>query len=147
MAIYSLWIFDRHSNCIYSREWDNKSKSSLVNVNNAKDTAKLLFGTIFSMKNISQNLSKQNKLKSFSTLRFKCHFKETGSGLKFCLLTDPELEDMQFLLDEIYTSCYVNHVVKNALSPVDFRAGQVIGSEPFTSDIDRLVVTLPSFST
>lgn len=117
-------------NCIYSREWTPltikvhipqqqqslKQSGGSINARNEDHSAKLLFGALFSLKQMSSKLNPSptltNKFKSFSTAKYRCHFFETGSGLKFCLLTDPIVENMHFALKEIYTNLFLNCVVK-----------------------------------
>lgn len=116
-------------NCIYSREWtpidvrkqipQHQSQQTLpgsINTRNNDHVAKLLFGALFSLKQISSNLNssttQMNNLKSFSTAKYRCHFFETGTGIKFCLLTDPSVENMQFALKEIYANLFINCVIK-----------------------------------
>ncbi|ODV63594.1 TRAPP subunit BET5 ASCRUDRAFT_30305 [Ascoidea rubescens DSM 1968] len=157
--IYSLWIFDRH--CIIQQ--DPKAARPLVgggtvNLNNDIDSAKLLFGALFSLRNIASKLTsnvniidntssdldfqKQNYLRSFATQNYRAHYFETLSGLKFVLLTDPSIQDMQKHLHEIYTNFYVEYVAKNALSPVDFKPGELIGSEKFINSVDSYILSL-----
>ncbi|GMG21423.1 unnamed protein product [Ambrosiozyma monospora] len=245
MTIFSFWIYDRHCNCIYSREYtttatspstasasvplplpatqpsspkklatasssttavDSNSTSTLtsasastatltngtngvgtastaqvhkltpsdsmlskglINVNNNNNASKLLFGTIFSLRKISNSLSstpnnnnnnndgtsfegtslnKGNLLKSFQTLNYKCHFYETLTGLKLMLLTDPQCRDLQGELSQIYQVFYLNDVVRNQLMCVDFKDGEVISSEVFTRDVDSYWTSLPEFA-
>ncbi|ODV95692.1 hypothetical protein PACTADRAFT_3380 [Pachysolen tannophilus NRRL Y-2460] len=167
MAVYSFWIFDRHCNCIYSREWvaitqdkpdhqqeqtqKNITNTGTINARNQDHVAKLLFGAIFSLKQISSKLNPQeettaNNLKSFSTLKYRCHFFETGTGLKFCLLTDPKTENMQFVLKEIYAKLYYEKIVKNVLSPVDFKENEYIDNEVFITGVDNYISSLAVFN-
>ncbi|GME82013.1 unnamed protein product [Ambrosiozyma monospora] len=243
MTIFSFWIYDRHCNCIYSREYtttatspssasvptpatqptspkklatasssttavdsnstatltsapastatltngangmgtasstqvhkltpsDSMLNKGLINVNNNNNASKLLFGTIFSLRKISNSLSstpnnnnnnnnndgtsfegtslnKGNLLKSFQTLNYKCHFYETLTGLKLMLLTDPQCRDLQGELSQIYQVFYVNDVVRNQLMAVDFKDGEVISSEVFTRDVDSYWTSLPEFA-
>ena len=127
-------------------------------MNNDIDSSKLLFGALFSLRNIASKLTsnvniidntsqqldfqKQNFLKSFATENYRAHYFETLSGLKFVLLTDPTIEDMQRHLHEIYSNFYVEFVAKNPLSPVDFRPGQLVGNEKFINSVDNYILSL-----
>lgn len=44
---------------------------------------------------------------------------------------------MQRELKYVYESLYIRDVVRNPLSPVDFKQGQMITSEVFIKDIDK----------
>lgn len=146
MTIYSFWIFDRHceyihfrtkelfiflteiiGNCIYNREWTqvvpqhtSSEPSSLpsgsINSKNSEDSAKLLFGALFSLRNIARKLGdefeEENTLNSYSTSKYRAHFYESASGLRFCILSDPKTQHLQNVLKEIYSNFYVEHIVK-----------------------------------
>ncbi|KAH3671950.1 hypothetical protein OGAPHI_000136 [Ogataea philodendri] len=228
MAIYSFWIYDRHCNCIYSREYGtsasetvkassrstpkrlssahfsnnpmenapsatisshstlNSSVSTLsgqrktssssnnpkiqeliqkgsVNTQNNNNMSKLLFGTLFSLKKIAvslctppaetaqeeefyvSNLNNFNKLRSFQTLNYKCHFYETINGLRFVVVTDPNARDLQTSLVDIYQHIYMDNVVRNPLMPVEFREGEVISNDRFVLAIDDYWSSIPEF--
>ncbi|KAL9136599.1 MAG: hypothetical protein Q9175_002191 [Cornicularia normoerica] len=70
MVVYSFYIFDRHAECIYKKRWaprlgsspkapqvdgvlDAQSQSKGLSV---EDDAKLVFGTIFSLRNMVRKL-------------------------------------------------------------------------------------------
>ncbi|KAH3687109.1 hypothetical protein WICPIJ_001911 [Wickerhamomyces pijperi] len=168
MTIYSFWVFDRHCNCIYNREWtqvvnpssstsasasSNTPTASLTGSINSKDnedTAKLLFGTIFSLRNISNKLSPSsttmtsaNSLKSFATTNYRAHYYETASGLKFVAMSDLNVKDLQKELRFVYERIYVDCVVRNPLCPVDFKhQGKKITNGSFIHGIDRFFGTL-----
>ncbi|KAL9099296.1 MAG: hypothetical protein Q9163_005183 [Psora crenata] len=72
MVVYSFYIFDRHAECIYKKRWaprpNSSSKAPQANNNtgapdgqkkrvlSAEDDAKLVFGTIFSLRNMVKKL-------------------------------------------------------------------------------------------
>lgn len=202
MAIYSCWIFDRHCQCVYSREWDPKVSSGgtrlfssfsssasnsrtpsmssatpntpvltqaptkgsrneklvgKINGSNETDQAKLLFGAIFSLRNIASKLYPpaqgdegsngiENYLTTFLTGNYRVHYFETATNWKFALILDPKIEDLQGALEHIYTSLFIEHVVKNALSPVDFGEGEHIENEAFVGGLDSYIRALPGFA-
>ncbi|ODQ56779.1 hypothetical protein WICANDRAFT_81612 [Wickerhamomyces anomalus NRRL Y-366-8] len=156
MTIYSFWIFDRHCNCIYNREWtqiipqhttDSSSlPSGSINSKNSEDAAKLLFGALFSLRNIARKLGdgfdEENTLNSYSTAKYRAHFYESASGLRFCILSDPKTQHLQNVLKDIYSNIYVEHIVKNPLSPVDFKPGSKITNPRFIRLIDNYLPTI-----
>lgn len=125
MAIYSFWIFDRHCNCIFDREWTLSSNSSSGTVNSKQndETSKLLYGMIFSLRSVTQKVSKgpgKNDIKSISTGKYRIHTYCTASGLQFILITDFKQQSYIQVLQYIYSHIYVKYVAHNMLSPNDF---------------------------
>lgn len=150
MTIFSFYIFDRHCNCIYHREYVHERKGDgKINQDNDSDSSKLLFGIIFSLKNVSSRLGdtpeKMNLLKSFSTLKYRVHVRESASGLKFVVVTDTPVDNLQSVLQELYGNFYVRNVAFNALSPVDFGVEQKINNSRFIAETDNFLMTLPIF--
>ncbi|MCJ1260177.1 TRAPP subunit bet5 [Lobaria immixta] len=66
MVVYSFYIFDRHAECIYKKKWTPRPSSSSTKpppdgasqakALSAEDDAKLIFGTIFSLRNMARKL-------------------------------------------------------------------------------------------
>lgn len=165
MTIYAFYIFDRHCSCIYSREYGHTnvplSSSSTsqpspapssanlgsVNKNNTSDTAKLLFGLIHSLKNLSSKLSTSdtpNLLRSFSTGSYRVHYLESLTSFKFVLLSDLDTENLQPQLWDLYSSVFLKTVVFNALSPMEFGDGK-ISNASFIQQSDKYLQALPVF--
>ncbi|SCU78777.1 LADA_0A07536g1_1 [Lachancea dasiensis] len=125
MAIYSFWIFDKHCNCIFDREWTLKSNhaSGTINSKLNEDTAKLLYGMVFSLRSISQKLAGQgphNEIRTIATGKYRAHVLCTASGLWFILLSDLKRENLSEVLRYLYGEIYIKTVVHNWLSPIDF---------------------------
>lgn len=124
MAIYSFWIFDKHCNCIFNREWTlvANSSSGTVNSKQNEETAKLLYGMIFSLRSISLKLSKDstsNDIRSISTGKYRVHTYCTASGLWFVLTTDFKQQSYSHVLQYIYSHIYVKYITHNLLSAFD----------------------------
>lgn len=127
MAVYSFWIFDKHCNCIYDREWTlmTNPKSGTTNSKQNDDIAKLLYGMIFSLRSITTKLSSSddgntNEIKSISTGKFRIHAYCTATGLWFVLLTDFKPFNYEKVLQHIYSDIFVKYISNNSLSPYDF---------------------------
>ncbi|EDO16601.1 hypothetical protein Kpol_520p22 [Vanderwaltozyma polyspora DSM 70294] len=125
MAIYSFWIFDKHCNCIFNREWTlaADTNSGTMNSKQNEETAKLLYGMIYSLRSITQKLSKgsnTNDVRSISTGKYRVHTYCTASGLWLVLLTDFKQQSYSQVLQYIYSHIYVKYVSHNLLSPQDF---------------------------
>lgn len=165
MTIYAFYIFDRHCSCIYSREYGHSAQSAgsapasqaptssnsanlgSVNKNNNSDTAKLLFGLIYSLKNLSSKLAvgeSSNVLRSFSTGNYRVHFLESLSNFKFILLSDLDTEDLQTELWDLYSKIFLKTIVHNALSPMEFGETKISNSS-FIQLSDKYLQALPVF--
>lgn len=118
-----------------------------INSDNESDIAKLLFGVLYSLKNLSSKLgdlnSKYNQLNSFSSSRFRIHFLETLTNLKFVLVTDPVIDNLQNVLWELYSNYYLKNVVHNPLMLVDFNSDEKISNINFINQTDQYLKSLP----
>ncbi|MCJ1378735.1 TRAPP subunit bet5 [Xylographa soralifera] len=64
MVVFSFYIFDRHAECVYKKKWLPPSLKAPDLLNgapqpralSAEDDAKLVFGTIFSLRNMVRKL-------------------------------------------------------------------------------------------
>lgn len=150
MTIYLFYVFDRHCSCIYSREFEHPEgldKEAKINHNNESDVAKLLFGALYGLKTLSLKLSgllADNSLRSFCTGAYRVHFFETLSNFKFVLVTDLRVETVQLQLQQLYSQVFVNTVVMNALSPVEFGASHIT-NDSFIRQSDSFLRLLPVF--
>ncbi|VVT49302.1 uncharacterized protein SAPINGB_P002203 [Magnusiomyces paraingens] len=238
MTIYSFWIFDRHCNCVYAKDWQRQraarrpnsyigssatgglgsplatkasldssasaaaaasgaggsSSSSLqsfvpgdfvyrrappplqvdANVlqpsvavvprgqkNNGpsaiaatalhhplfdSELGKLVFGVVFSLRNMARKLTDDaDGFTTFSTSKYKVHFYETPSNVRFVLVSDPGLESQGAVLRHIYGSMYVEYASKNPLYPVDPVSSAVLANDLLVLDIESYIASLPGF--
>ncbi|KAH6684178.1 Longin-like domain-containing protein [Halenospora varia] len=169
MVVYSFYIFDRHTECIYSRLWARHDRplssggsaarpisGSSVASNgpapdlgpararparlSAQDDAKLIFGTIFSLRNMVRKLGgPDDSFISYRTGQYKLHYYETPTSIKFVMLTDTQTLNMRNVLHQIYVNLYVEFVVKNPLSPVEHPGGEGVANELFELALDQFV--------
>lgn len=133
MTIYSFWIFDKHCNCIFNKEWtlakavavgagSNQGNLSAVNAKQKEETGKLLYGMIYSLRSVTRQLSKesnQSDVKSISTGKYRIHTLCTASGLWFVLLSDFKQQHYTQVLQYIYSNIYVKFITHNLLAPND----------------------------
>ena len=85
-----------------------------------EETAKLVYGVVFSLRNLVNKLSPKpssDAFKAYRTPDYKLHYFETASGLKFVMNTDPmvDTEYMKQVLRGLYADVYVETVAKNPL--------------------------------
>ncbi|GAB4821347.1 hypothetical protein N2152v2_008393 [Parachlorella kessleri] len=110
---------------------------------------KLMFGLFWSMKTFAsamdpKNMSKQPVgapmrigdacgFQSFKTSNYKLHFFESPSGVKFVLTTDPSVGTLTEQLQYIYSTLYLDYVMKNPL----YTPGEPFLFEPFSSGLNK----------
>ncbi|KAL8952460.1 MAG: hypothetical protein Q9222_001651 [Ikaeria aurantiellina] len=156
MVVYSFYIFDRHAECIYKKKWiprptSTGSKGQQANglpdggahakALSAEDDAKLVFGTVFSLRNMIRKLGGQDdNFISYRTGHYKLHYYETPTSLKFVMVTDTKTNNLRIVLHQIYVSLYVEYVVKNPLSPAEHPGGIGVNCEMFELGVEQFVV-------
>ncbi|KAG8441515.1 hypothetical protein GDO86_007035 [Hymenochirus boettgeri] len=79
---------------------------------------------------------------SFQTSKYKLHYYETPSGLKMVMNTDLSVGNTRDILHQIYSTIYVEYVVKNSLCSLN----EPIQSELFKTKLDSFIRSLPFFS-
>lgn len=198
MTVYSFYIFDRHTECIYHRSWVSFNRLPVSNSSSApssrpvstsvpplagatttttsssslhqqhqtqaqigkqppqlpfgqqhggvggdKDNAKLVFGTVFSLRNMVRKLGgNDDAFISYRTADYKLHFYETPSNLRLVMITDTATMSMRNVLHQIYVNLWVEYVVKNPLSPVEHKGGDGVKNELFELGLDQFVKSL-----
>ncbi|GAB7347906.1 hypothetical protein MBLNU459_g5429t1 [Dothideomycetes sp. NU459] len=165
MTVYSFYIFDRHTECIYSRRWAQRPISANINaaqrqsgtsaISNGdvpgvsgkalsnEDDAKLIFGTIFSLRRMVRQLGgEDDSFLSYRTGEYKLHYFETATNLKFVMLTDTRIANMRTVLYQIWANLYVEYVVKSPISPVEHPGGVGVANELFEGALESFI--LPS---
>lgn len=124
IQVYSFYIFDRHTECIYSKLWLTTSPNSALPGgaqqqpvattpearNRASNDAKLIFGTVFSLRNMVRKLGgDDDAFISYRTAHYKLHYYETPTNLRFVLLTEPGALSMRNVLHQIYINLWVEY--------------------------------------
>ncbi|KAF4124130.1 trafficking protein particle complex subunit 1 [Geosmithia morbida] len=150
MTVYSFYIFDRHiartAECVYAKSWAPADRNSAASIpapggaSRASDDAKLIFGTIFSLRNMVRKLGgEDDTFINYRTADYKLHFYETPANLRFVLITDTDTLSMRNVLHQIYINLWVEYVVKNPLAPVEHKAGAGVGNELFELGLDQFI--------
>jgi trafficking protein particle complex subunit 1 len=172
--------------CIYSRKWaprptsegkSNRPLSGSSTISNGdlprrkelskEDDAKLIFGTIFSLRNIVKKLGGDDdkyvhyttavvegggliwaicSFLSYRTNEYKLHYYETPTRLKFVMITDTKMSNMRIALHQIWVNLYVEYVVKNPLAPVEHIGGIGVANELFEFGLERFMVSCIRYS-
>lgn len=138
-------------------------------VSTASDNAKLVFGTVFSLRNMVRKLGgDDDAFISYRTGQYKLHFYETPANLRLVLLTDTASAGMRNVLHQIYINLWVEYgasrpsltpsragarprgarltwppwpasVVKNPLAPVEHKGGDGVKNELFELGLDQFI--------
>lgn len=111
------------ADCIYKKKWIPRPTSSTTQQSqsnglantapqshalSAEDDAKLIFGTIFSLRNMVRKLGgPDDNFISYRTGHYKLHYYETPTSLKFVMVTDTKTNNLRIVLHQIYVSLYV----------------------------------------
>lgn len=126
MTIYSFYLFDRHCDCVYTKHWKARANDQM----SSTDISKLIFGATNSLRNTVRKLSPgTDSFVSFKTNKYKLHFFETPSSLRFIIISDPGSENMLPVLRQIFVSLYVEYVVKNPLSLRELHSHSIVQTE------------------
>jgi hypothetical protein len=99
--------------CVYSKSWLPPSAGSETAApSTSSDDAKLLFGTVFSLRNMVRKLGgDDDAFISYRTSQYKLHFYETPANLRFVILTDTATLSMRNVLHQIYINLWVEYGV------------------------------------
>ncbi|KAK6167226.1 hypothetical protein SNE40_021310 [Patella caerulea] len=140
MTIYNFYIFDRNGVCLYYVEWNRRKQSGM----SSEEEFKLMYGMIFSIKSFVNRISPTDVKEGFMTYKtskYRLHFFETLSGLKFIMNTDLNVGNIRDILQQIYSTIYVEYVIKNPIIELD----KPITSELFKTKLDDYMKGLPFF--
>ncbi|KAK5067859.1 Trafficking protein particle complex subunit BET5, partial [Cryomyces antarcticus] len=105
-----------------------------------EDDAKLIFGTVFSLKRMVRQLGgEDDSFLSYRTGEYKLHYYETPTNIKFVMLTDTKTNNLRIVLHQIWANLYVEFVVKNPLSPAEHPGGVGVSNELFELGLESFI--------
>ena len=129
------------------------------------EEAKLVYGIIFSLRNMVKKLSlrsvpssssslpfkenideiateqrEQDSFHSFSTSAYKLHYLHTNSSTHLVLITSPTMTSQRSVLRQIYSGPFLEFVVRNSGVELDSRvSGMGIDNDRFRIEVDRII--------
>ena len=109
------------------------------------EEAKLVYGVVMSLRNMVKKLSGRDELfTSYRTSAYRLHLFETISGYKFVMCSDPNTDNLRFVMRQLYNGPFIDYVVRNPLVPMDSRE-QGIDNDYFRASTDRFIRGLSVF--
>ncbi|XP_061566075.1 trafficking protein particle complex subunit 1 [Cololabis saira] len=141
MTVHNLYIFDRNGTCLYYNDWNRKKQAGI----SKEEEFKLMYGMLFSIRSFVSKMSPldmKEGFQSFQTSKYRLHYYETPSGLKFVMNTDLSVPNARETLQHIYSNLYVELIVKNP----GVSWTQTLDSELFSSRLDAFIRALPFYS-
>ncbi|EIW82920.1 snare-like protein [Coniophora puteana RWD-64-598 SS2] len=109
------------------------------------EEAKLVYGVVISLRNMVKKLSGRDELfTSYRTSAYRLHLLETVSGYKFVMLSDPNTDNLRFVMRQLYNGPFIDYAVRNPLVPMDSRE-QGIDNDYFRAATDRFIRGLSVF--
>lgn len=158
MAVHSLHIFDRNGRTLYTKRYAAATTSAENDdPEQLSDQRKLVFGMIFSLREITKMLapptSNDNSgLHSVKTGASTLHNYETASGLRFALYTTPtgnstigggNGKSERAALYHIYNELWIQCVTR---SPLYTPTSPNVAETNFEQKLDALLKTQPWFA-
>ncbi|XP_051956835.1 trafficking protein particle complex subunit 1-like [Xyrauchen texanus] len=141
MTVHNLFIFDRNGTCLHYSEWNRKKQAGI-----SKDEEfKLMYGMLFSIRSFVSKMSPldmKDGFMTFQTSRYKLHYYETPTGIKLVMNTDLSVPNCRDTLQQIYSTLYVEYIVRNPLCVL----GESLQSDIFNNKLDSFIRALPFFS-
>ena len=142
MEIHDFYIFERSGKMLFQRSFTR-------NETDAQERGKLVYGVLFSFKQLVPSLSASDQIveegiRSMSTNGYTLTCFETPTGYRFALITSvakvPEQLKIRALLERIFSELFVDLVMMDPL----YQVGTKIESPIFTHAVVTLLQSLVS---
>ncbi|KPV77756.1 uncharacterized protein RHOBADRAFT_11749, partial [Rhodotorula graminis WP1] len=109
------------------------------------EEAKLVFGVVFSLRNMVSKLSPRDdeSFHSVSTSAYKLHYLRTPTAFHFVLVTSPSHPSLRPLLHQIYAGPFNEFVVRNPLASLDTQTGaRGVDNRQFRRAVDKMLAAV-----
>ena len=152
MAVHSLHIFDRKGKTLFTKRYATAAAEN-EDPEQLSEQRKLVFGMIFSLREITKMLSPPSSndnsgLHSVKTGASTLHNYETASGLRFALYTTPSASNNngkseRAALHHIYNELWIQCVTR---SPLYTPTSPNVNETNFEQKLDAFLKSQPWFS-
>jgi hypothetical protein len=128
-------VFDRFGKQLFYRGWGVDARTDLLAID---EHAKLVFGVVFSLKQMVPSLSKDEDagVRSLTTSAFTLHVFEPATGYRFVLCTyvanAKQQADAQLFLEDVYVNLFVDLVMQDPT----YEPGGKIFSTAFAKSVE-----------
>ncbi|MBW0564488.1 hypothetical protein O181_104203 [Austropuccinia psidii MF-1] len=112
------------------------------------EEVKLVYGVIFSLRNMVRKLAGKNEpLHCYTTSTYTLHLLTTPSNHTFALFTSPMKESLRSVLKNIWRTAWLDFVIRNPLISIDSnKSGRGIDNQMFRRAVDNQLRALPFFN-
>ncbi|SGY14136.1 BQ5605_C010g06077 [Microbotryum silenes-dioicae] len=106
------------------------------------EEAKLVYGIVFSLRNLVNKLSPSGRdasdsFHSYSTSHYKLHYFHTPSNYHFVLVSSPRQDSLRPQLRALYQGAFWEWVIRNPMVELDSTKGTGIDNVAFRSAVER----------
>lgn len=125
-----------------------RSQSSASQSLKFDEEAKLVYGVIFSLRNMVQKIAgRKEMLHCYTTSTYTLHILTTPSNHTFALFTSSTTESLRPILKNLWRTAWLDFVVRNPLVSIDSnKSGKGIDNEMFRRSVDNQIRALPVFN-
>ncbi|SCV69754.1 BQ2448_1148 [Microbotryum intermedium] len=108
------------------------------------EEAKLVYGIVFSLRNLVNKLSpsprdNSDSFHSYSTSLYKLHYLHTPSNYHFVLVSSPRPDSLRPQLRALYQGAFWEWVIRNPMVELDSTKGTGIDNVAFRSAVERML--------
>mmetsp|Transcript_22117 Transcript_22117/g.32213 ORF Transcript_22117/g.32213 Transcript_22117/m.32213 type:complete len:140 (+) Transcript_22117:76-495(+) len=135
--IYNLYIYDRKGECLFYKEWSRPMNTLKDDPDEEK---RLMFGMIYSLKDLTNKMAPSvgtEGLHVIKTNSYTLHHFESITGMTFVMNSDPGSQDLYHNLQHIYSSIFVECVIRNPL--YRHQPNQVISCPLFEKKLEEYI--------
>ncbi|CAH7689361.1 hypothetical protein BY996DRAFT_6430901 [Phakopsora pachyrhizi] len=142
-------INNQHKNHEPTNESHNLARGNNQSGLDFDEQSKLIFGVIFSLKNLIRKLApgRHEPLNSYSTSTYTLHLFITPTNHSFVLMSSPMNESLRPVLKNLWRGPWLDFVARNPLVSIDSNvSGRGFDNEMFRKAVDNLIRSLTIFN-